>query len=1149
MVFGLRIGAKQRLTNRKVPGPIARMTKCPRCALCGSSDDFAKEVTSIGGVLQSIGPLLGPFGDNDTHVHRLCALWSPEVYHENDKIRNVLAAVRRGRGLKCSYCFKRGATVGCCVDWCNKTYHIRCAQKAGCEINALEWILSCPEHSRKFRAQAKGAGTSAVKSLDGGWYAKSRGTGGSGRGGSKTAGEKRPRSLVDPLRVLNPFNDNVDFDEEIWQKKQRHRIERDIKALKPSTLGSARQEVRGEAPPAPAPGGDSVGTGGWDSVGGHEDVKRALKEAVLLPLMYQTEFAHLNLACPKGVLLHGEPGTGKTMVVRALANECNRSAHIRKVSFFSRKGADLLGKFQGEAERKLRLLFQEAQRLSPSIIFFDELDGIAPARGGKVSDQIHTSVVSTLLSLMDGLTDRGKVVVLAATNRADAIDPALRRPGRFDREIYFPLPDSVQRKQILQACTRHWDPEPQTPQLERLANLTEGFAGADLQSLCTGAALARLRREFPNILDGVEEKGSKRVGDIKARLEVMSVEDKDFMSAFQNITKACSHRTITGMLTTSKLRPAPWYILDAIWEPLYNAVCTLSSDRSLDMVASQSSSGGCPLGIKGFLTRLGAASGRAMVSASETRMMVTSEVQGDHPQSHPYLAGRTNVLICGGELSTNAVVAESALCALPGTRVFKVSLPQIIQEGHDKIAEGIISLTRKALTSAKAERIAIYCPNIHDWFQCAAPEEEGEDEDPLVLWNSFMQALHNQAPTCKVAVIATCKLAAEALPQKVRSFFQDSQMGMSPSRHKIIVNVEGASLEGAERLSTAAAEYLVAAASFLLKASREALAPRTDPPAAENTGPICPVCPVPAEDAVPQSVAVEAPEEKTATGGEAPAPHPVEETPQIEANPVAAQRERDYGKEEGVAVAKLESDVIQWVGVSLLKDERCGLTHGRDARAARDSDLDTPKAITFLDIASKACKGGYTLLNRLRADARVALDQILKQQASIDNVATKRGLAKQYHVSTSAAFATMDKIESICWKFDQYLSKKFPKVSDQEPADEPEAKEEGAGGRSSGACRGEKGCAEPRVFDMAASGDLLISEDYRAVASRVSKAIAERVRLDAGIGDFQEQVGKVLSRAFAAISEAEDEDEGGEAARIERVLLESIDRSVGPAQW
>lgn len=130
-------------------------------------------------------------------------------------------------------------------------------------------------------------------------------------------------------------------------------------------------------------------------------------------------------------------GTGKTLIARALANECSQGE--RKVAFFMRKGADCLSKWIGESERQLRLLFEQAYQMRPSIIFFDEIDGLAPVRSSK-QDQIHASIVSTLLALLDGLDDRGEIIVIGATNRIDAIDPALRRPGRFDRELYFPLP-------------------------------------------------------------------------------------------------------------------------------------------------------------------------------------------------------------------------------------------------------------------------------------------------------------------------------------------------------------------------------------------------------------------------------------------------------------------------------------------------------------------------------------------------------------------------------------------------------------------------------------------------------------------------------------------------------------------------------------
>lgn len=149
-------------------------------------------------------------------------------------------------------------------------------------------------------------------------------------------------------------------------------------------------------------------------------------------------------------------------------------------AFFMRKGADVLSKWVGEAERQLRLLFEEAKNCQPSIIFFDEIDGLAPVRSSK-QDQIHASIVSTMLALMDGMDSRGQVIVIGATNRPDAVDPALRRPGRFDREFYFPLPDFDARRKIIQINTQSWEPPLQEVFLDELADLTKGYGGADLR--------------------------------------------------------------------------------------------------------------------------------------------------------------------------------------------------------------------------------------------------------------------------------------------------------------------------------------------------------------------------------------------------------------------------------------------------------------------------------------------------------------------------------------------------------------------------------------------------------------------------------------------------------------------------------------------
>merc|ERR1719431_1580426 len=164
---------------------------------------------------------------------------------------------------------------------------------------------------------------------------------------------------------------------------------------------------------------------------------------VMFPLLYPELFQQFQIQPPRGVLFYGPPGTGKTLLARALANEC--SSEMKKVAFFMRKGADCLSKWIGESERQLRLLFDQAYQMRPSVIFFDEIDGLAPVRSSR-QDHIHSSIVSTLLALMDGLDARGEVIIIGATNRIDSIDPALRRPGRFDREFLFPLPNAEARK-------------------------------------------------------------------------------------------------------------------------------------------------------------------------------------------------------------------------------------------------------------------------------------------------------------------------------------------------------------------------------------------------------------------------------------------------------------------------------------------------------------------------------------------------------------------------------------------------------------------------------------------------------------------------------------------------------------------------------
>jgi transitional endoplasmic reticulum ATPase len=228
----------------------------------------------------------------------------------------------------------------------------------------------------------------------------------------------------------------------------------------------------------------------YEDIGGLTDEIRKVREMIELPLRYPELFERLGVEAPKGILLHGPPGTGKTLLAKAVASETN-------ANFSSISGPEIMSKFYGESEGRLREIFDHAQENAPSVIFIDELDSIAPKRE-EVTGEVEKRVVSQLLALMDGLQSRGKVVVIGATNRPNALDPALRRPGRFDREIELGVPNKDGRLQILQIHTRGM-PLIEDVDLKRLANATHGFVGADLEALSKEAALHALRRILPDI--------------------------------------------------------------------------------------------------------------------------------------------------------------------------------------------------------------------------------------------------------------------------------------------------------------------------------------------------------------------------------------------------------------------------------------------------------------------------------------------------------------------------------------------------------------------------------------------------------------------------------------------------------------------------
>lgn len=299
-----------------------------------------------------------------------------------------------------------------------------------------------------------------------------------------------------------------------------NRIDLVVTSFTPSgdaVMMASGTEVKVSDKPAPKMG--DVPKVSYEDIGGLGDEVRKIREMIELPLRHPELFKRLGVEAPKGVLLHGPPGTGKTMLAKAVAGETSSN-------FISIGGPEIMSKFYGESEEKLREIFKEAEENAPSIIFIDEIDSIAPKRD-EVSGEMERRIVAQLLSLMDGLEARGKVVVIGATNRPNSIDEALRRPGRFDREIEISIPDRDGRLEILQIHTRGM-PLADDVDMDRLADLTHGYAGADLSALAKEAAMASLRRVLPDL----DMESEEIPIDILNRLEVNR---DDFIEALKDM--------------------------------------------------------------------------------------------------------------------------------------------------------------------------------------------------------------------------------------------------------------------------------------------------------------------------------------------------------------------------------------------------------------------------------------------------------------------------------------------------------------------------------------------------------------------------------------------------------------------------------------
>ncbi|XP_051015596.1 ATPase family AAA domain-containing protein 2 [Acomys russatus] len=487
----------------------------------------------------------------------------------------------------------------------------------------------------------------------------------------------------------------------------------------------------------------------FDSVGGLSSHIAALKEMVVFPLLYPEVFEKFKIQPPRGCLFYGPPGTGKTLVARALANECSQGD--KRVAFFMRKGADCLSKWVGESERQLRLLFDQAYQMRPAIIFFDEIDGLAPVRSSR-QDQIHSSIVSTLLALMDGLDSRGEIVVIGATNRLDSIDPALRRPGRFDREFLFSLPDKEARKEILKIHTRDWNPKPLDIFLEELAENCVGYCGADIKSICAEAALCALRRRYPQIYTTSEK--------LQLDLSSISISAKDFETAMQKIIPA-SQRAVTS----------PGQALSAIVKPLLqNTVCMILEALQkvfphVEAGASKAVNSGvsCPL-LESDL----AYSDDDAPSVYENGLSQKTFNQAKENLNFLHLnrnacyqpmSFRPRLLIVGEPgFGQSSHLAPAVIHALEKFTVYTLDIPVLFGISTTSPEETCSQMIREAKRTAPS---IVYVPHIHLWWEIVGP----------TLKATFTTLLQNIPSFAPVLLLATSDKPYLALPEEVQELF------------------------------------------------------------------------------------------------------------------------------------------------------------------------------------------------------------------------------------------------------------------------------------------------------------------------------------------------------------------------------------------
>ncbi|KAK3035001.1 hypothetical protein RJ639_033379 [Escallonia herrerae] len=717
-----------------------------------------------------LGRLLGPINDRygiaGIWVHQHCAVWSPEVYF---------------------------AGLGCLKN--------PCARAKGCIFDHRKFLIACTDHRHLFQPQGSKF-FSRLKKL------------------------KAKKMKLELRKISNDawrkdheaeekWLENCGEDEE-FIKRESKRLHRDLLRIAPIYIGGSKSH-------------SEIEFQGWESVAGLQDVIQCLKEVVILPLLYPEFLNNLGLTPPRGVLLHGYPGT------------------------------DCLGKYVGDAERQLRLLFQVAEKSQPSVIFFDEIDGLAPCRS-RQQDQTHSSVVSTLLALMDGLKSRGSVVVIGATNRPDAVDPALRRPGRFDREIYFSLPSAKDREAILSLHTQNW-PKPITGSLLKwIAGRTVGFAGADLQALCTQASMIALKRSCP-LQKLLSASGEKGLHGKRSPLPTFTVVERDWLEALSCAPPPCSRREAGMAANDVVCSPLPAHLVCCLLQPLSRLLVSFYLDervwlppplsRAAMMIKTITVSALDKKKVRSddwlshvhdLLQEVDVASEIGM-NLSEVSNLVgdvsfsSFDAFGDDTdngslkqhrvtctdllQNVSYASGKKSgfrVLISGNPRTGQRHLASCILhCFLGNVEMQKVDLATITQEGRGDVVQGLTHVLRRCasvgsclvfmprldlwaletvepvdneespslnlesceennpcLTENEVVDIDNRCPGICESTERKEPGEA--DRKVAQLWNLFMEQVESMRVSTPLMVLATSDLPFALLPLGIRHFFSSDML-------------------------------------------------------------------------------------------------------------------------------------------------------------------------------------------------------------------------------------------------------------------------------------------------------------------------------------------------------------------------------------